>query len=136
MPPDPRWTLYAPLPAGLPLPEVPAWIQALGTSAKRLGEESEFLHIDEVECGHLVCGLLEGYITRNSVVGAFFSERNEHVLVLSQKGSPPCVPQPSLVQGTCRAAFQIPLSEAPANRSELVALFNAAYLYLLRKELL
>jgi hypothetical protein len=134
--PTPRWTLYAPAPEGLASLEVPTWIQELNNSPQRLGEESEFVLISEVVCGQWACGLLEGYISPSSVVGAFFSERKDHVLVLLQKNSPDCVSQPSLVQGTCKAAFQVPLSEAPVNRPQLVALLNAAYLSLLHRGLL
>jgi hypothetical protein len=127
-----HWTLYAPAPEGLPAPEIPAWLQELNSTAERLGGESEFLRLPEVQSGGYACALLEGYIALSSVVGGFFSNGNEHVLVLMQKGSPDCVPQPGLVQGTCKAALQIPLTATPVNREELIALFNDAYVHLLR----
>jgi hypothetical protein len=136
MPSNTRWVLYAPSPEeGLPSPDVPAWLLELYNSQERLGEESEFVLLSEVESGQWTCGLLEGYVSLSSVVGAFFSAHEGHVLVLLQKGSPECVPQPSLVQGACKGAFQVPLPKVPVNRSELVALFNDAYLYLLRRGL-
>lgn len=136
MPSNTRWVLYSPAPDGLALPEVPAWLQELNASQERLGEESEFVLLKEVECGQWSCGLLEGYVAPSSVVGAFFSECGDHVLVLLQKNSPECVPQPSLVQGACKGAFQIPLPKVPVSKAELMELFNGAYLYLHHRELL
>jgi hypothetical protein len=131
MPSNDRWILYSPVAEGALSAEVPAWLSDLSKSQERLGKESEFVHLSEVACGHWSCGLLEGYVSPSTVVGAFFSQEKGHVLVLLQRQSPECVPQPSLVQGACKGAYQIPLSKAPVNRSELAALFNAAYMHLL-----
>lgn len=127
--------LYAPAPKGMPVVEHAAWVRELCSSSKRLGEASEYVLLPEVSCANWQCGWLEGYVARGSVVGAFFSG-GKHIAALLQADSPDVLAQPALVSRTCLGAYQIPMSNQPRNREELVDLFNWAYVHLRDRGLL